>query len=285
MNRRLYRCRRESRARGCRRRASPSTSTLDPTLVRVLWFISIFFGGFGLLLYIAMAIIVPIEPLARSTARTPSTTHRGEPDGCRPRRSSPVRRGHRHATHGDGRGTMFVGLVLILFGGLALIDTLLPGWADAGRYPRPRVHRRRRRPPRRQRRSTRAHGLVIGGAVLVTGLLLVLAALWPRRRIPGGARSRLVGDRPYPRRSSSPRSIRPRGTPTARSRRAVRRRSSPSRILAAIASVGFRHCSRRRRGGVLRRRDRGRPPRRPDRAAPGVRGRAVAPGLRTRIGR
>ena len=42
--------------------------------------------------------------------------------------------GHRHATHGDGRGTMFVGLVLILFGGLALIDTLLPGWADAGRY-------------------------------------------------------------------------------------------------------------------------------------------------------
>ena len=42
---------------------------------------------------------------------------------------------HRHAGRGgDGRGTMFVGLALVLFGALALIDTYLPGWADHGRF-------------------------------------------------------------------------------------------------------------------------------------------------------
>src|SRR4029079_696492 len=51
---------------------------------------------------------------------------------------------------------------------------------------RPRLRRRPRGPPRRQRRPTRAHGLVIGSAVLVTGLLLVLAAL-AAGRIPGDA--------------------------------------------------------------------------------------------------
>jgi hypothetical protein len=29
---------------------------------------------------------------------------------------------------------MFVGLVLILFGGLALLGTLMPSWVEAGRY-------------------------------------------------------------------------------------------------------------------------------------------------------
>src|SRR5262245_49927435 len=52
--------------------------------------------------------------------------------------------------------------------------------------PHSRVHRRRRRAARRQCHPTRAHGLVIGSAVLVTGLLLVLAAL-VAGGIPGGA--------------------------------------------------------------------------------------------------
>lgn len=37
---------------------------VDPTVVRVLWIFSIFFGGFGILLYIIMAFIVPLEPAA-----------------------------------------------------------------------------------------------------------------------------------------------------------------------------------------------------------------------------
>jgi uncharacterized membrane protein HdeD (DUF308 family) len=36
--------------------------------------------------------------------------------------------GHRHATHDHGRWATFVGLILILFGTMALIDRFLPAW-------------------------------------------------------------------------------------------------------------------------------------------------------------
>jgi len=127
MNRRLYRCR-ENRVLAGVASGVAEFFDLDPTLVRVLWFISILFGGIGLIVYIGMAIIVPIEPLAIDGI---AVVDHGATSG---EGTLLAAEGHHHAAHGDGRGTMFVGLVLILFGGLALIDTLLPGWVDAGRY-------------------------------------------------------------------------------------------------------------------------------------------------------
>ena len=127
MNRRLYRCR-ENRVLAGVAGGLAEYFELDPTLVRLLWFVSIFFGGLGLVLYIGMAIIVPIEPITAngtSLVDHPAVAADGTP--------IPVE-GHRHVAHGDGRGTMFVGLVLILFGGLALLGTLMPSWVDAGRY-------------------------------------------------------------------------------------------------------------------------------------------------------
>ena len=61
MNRRLYRCSHDRRLAGV---ASGMAHyfDLDPTLVRVLWILSFFFGGFGLLAYIILAIVVPLEP-------------------------------------------------------------------------------------------------------------------------------------------------------------------------------------------------------------------------------
>jgi phage shock protein C len=136
VNRRLYRCRQNRVLAGVAAGVAEYFDA-DPTLVRVLWFISIFFGGFGLLLYIAMAIIVPIEPLAADG--TTLLDHDGVPAGSALATPDAAGapgavEGHRHATHGDGRGTMLVGLVLILFGGLALIGMLVPAWVDAGRY-------------------------------------------------------------------------------------------------------------------------------------------------------
>jgi len=127
MNRRLYRCR-ENRVLAGVASGVAEFFDLDPTLVRVLWFISILFGGIGLIVYIGMAIIVPIEPLAIDGS---GVVDHGPTSG---EGTLLAAEGHHHAAHGDGRGTMFVGLVLILFGGLALIGTLLPSWADAGRY-------------------------------------------------------------------------------------------------------------------------------------------------------
>jgi phage shock protein C len=113
MNRRLYRCRHDRRLAGVAAGVAEFFG-LDPTLVRVLWFLSIFFYGLGLLLYIGMAIIVPLEPVSAEAAGEAGQAAI-EPEG------------HRHAPRGNGPWTTFIGLALILFGSLALIDRFLPG--------------------------------------------------------------------------------------------------------------------------------------------------------------
>jgi phage shock protein C len=110
MNRRLYRCRHDRRLAGVAGGVAEFFD-LDPTLVRLVWVVSIFFGGIGLFLYIAMAIIVPLEPISATDAAAEAAT---EPEG------------HRHAPRADGRWTTIVGLGLILFGTMAFVDRFLP---------------------------------------------------------------------------------------------------------------------------------------------------------------
>jgi len=111
MNRRLYRCRHDRRLAGVAGGLAEYFD-LDPTLVRVLFFLSIFLGGMGLLLYIGMAIIVPLEPASA--------------DGGDAAVDAATPEGHRHVSHDHGRWATLVGVVLILFGTLALIDRYLP---------------------------------------------------------------------------------------------------------------------------------------------------------------
>jgi phage shock protein C len=115
MNRRLYRCRHDRRLAGVAGGVAEFFD-LDPTLVRLVWVVSIFFGGIGLFLYIAMAIIVPLEPIPADAAAEAATGATGatEPEG------------HRHAPRPDGRWTTIVGLGLILFGTMAFVDRFLP---------------------------------------------------------------------------------------------------------------------------------------------------------------
>jgi phage shock protein C len=116
VNRRLYRCR-ENRVIAGVASGVAEFFGLDPTLVRVLWFVSIFFGGVSLLLYIGLAIIVPLEPISAEAAAAVA----GAPVGAE---------GHRHRASGSGRWMTFFGVVLILFGGLALVGALLPDVAS-----------------------------------------------------------------------------------------------------------------------------------------------------------
>ena len=120
MNRRsLYRCRHDRRVAGVAAGVAEFFD-LDPTVVRLVWFLSIFFGGFGLLLYIVMAIIVPNEPLSEEELAAP------------PADGSP----HRHAgqSGNGGLGLSFVGIALILFGTLALANTFLVEWGYNGTF-------------------------------------------------------------------------------------------------------------------------------------------------------
>jgi phage shock protein PspC (stress-responsive transcriptional regulator) len=119
VNRRLYRCR-ENRVIAGVASGVAEFFGLDPTLVRVLWFLSIFFGGVSLLLYVGLAIIVPLEPLAAGAAT-------GTADAAEP---------HRHGPGGGGRWVTFFGIALILLGGLALLNAALPSIATA-RYQWP----------------------------------------------------------------------------------------------------------------------------------------------------
>ena len=116
MNRRLYRCRDNKMLAGVAGGVAEYFD-LDPSLVRILFVVSIFFGGIGLLLYIGMAIIVPLEPASADV--TGATDAASEAATIAPE-------GHRHAARGEGPWTTLVGGALILFGSLALIDRFLP---------------------------------------------------------------------------------------------------------------------------------------------------------------
>jgi phage shock protein PspC (stress-responsive transcriptional regulator) len=121
VNRRLYRCSHDRRLAGVSAGLAEFFG-LDPTLMRILWFRSIFFtGGLSILLYIGLALIVPEEPLTDVELAEPAAA-----GGY----------AHRHAARGEGSGrwATFIGLGLILLGGLALVDALLPSWAESWRY-------------------------------------------------------------------------------------------------------------------------------------------------------
>ena len=119
VNRRLYRCR-DNRVLAGVASGVAEFFDLDPTLVRVVWFLSIFFGGVTLLIYIGLAIIVPLEPISAEAAAAAAAAV-DAPAGAEV---------HRHVARGGGRWTTFFGLVLIAFGTLAFIDRFLPPLDD-----------------------------------------------------------------------------------------------------------------------------------------------------------
>ena len=120
MNRRLYRCRHDRRIAGVASGVAEYFD-LDPSLVRVLWLVSIFFGAVTLVLYIGMWLIVPLEPMTESELSAAGTAQAGNPAG------------HQHRTSGESRWSLWIGLILVLCGALALLDVALPDWS-ASRY-------------------------------------------------------------------------------------------------------------------------------------------------------
>jgi phage shock protein PspC (stress-responsive transcriptional regulator) len=146
VNRRLYRCR-ENRVLAGVASGVAEFLELDPSLVRIVWFLSIFAGGIGILLYVGMALIVPNEPYGYQAGVPGGPGETGLPAGAAgapgvaglagaPGSTAGAAHnhgmyapGHGHTTGGTGRLTMIIGGGLILFGTLALLDIALPGWA------------------------------------------------------------------------------------------------------------------------------------------------------------
>lgn len=56
---------------------------VDPTVIRVLWILSLFFMGMGILLYIILSFVMPLEPL-------PAPAATGTPGGYVPATTAPA---------------------------------------------------------------------------------------------------------------------------------------------------------------------------------------------------
>jgi phage shock protein C len=124
VNRRLYRCSHDQRIAGVAAGVAEYLD-IDVTVVRVLWVLSVFFGGVGLLLYFVMALVMPLEPEGpAATAPAAAAAAQGLPGGVYPPASY-----HQHANRGAGSGWgwTIVGVILILCGSAALLDVLVPG--------------------------------------------------------------------------------------------------------------------------------------------------------------
>jgi phage shock protein PspC (stress-responsive transcriptional regulator) len=67
MNKKLYRSRTDRKIWGVAGGLARYFN-IDPTVVRVLFVVSILFGTLGIWVYIVMALIVPLEPLKSDSA-------------------------------------------------------------------------------------------------------------------------------------------------------------------------------------------------------------------------
>jgi phage shock protein PspC (stress-responsive transcriptional regulator) len=160
--RRLYRCRHDRRLAGVAAGMAEYLE-IDPTVVRILWILSVFLGGFTILLYIILAFVIPNEPVAMPAPGAtgpagggPPTEDAGaEPTGDQPTGDqptgdqptgdqptgdqptgqawapSPAWTAPTPARTGDRRGGgagLYGGLLLVIFGAIALATVLIPGW-------------------------------------------------------------------------------------------------------------------------------------------------------------
>jgi hypothetical protein len=135
---------------------------IDPTVVRILWILSALLGGFTILLYVILAFIIPLEPVAMpgsgfpagaagaaGVAGEPGT---GGPGTGEPGTAQPIA-GWYHGeattagwpTHawitpahdqvpdrGRGQAGIVVGVLLVVFGAVAMANVLIPGLAIGG---------------------------------------------------------------------------------------------------------------------------------------------------------
>ena len=92
--RRLYRSRQDRRIAGVAGGIGDYLD-VDPTVIRVLWIVSLFFMGMGILLYIILAFVMPLEPLPapagnRDAGRLCSGDHRASVGGHGRRQPRPA---------------------------------------------------------------------------------------------------------------------------------------------------------------------------------------------------
>ena len=152
--RRLYRCRENRQIAGVAAGMAEYLE-VDPTVIRIAWILSAFIGGFTILLYIILAFVIPLEPVATPAAAAPApadpvgdgvstepwaatdvpagSPHWAHATSVAPALSAPHVHDRRSADRRPGRAGLVFGVLFIVFGAIALAGPMFPGWV-AGHY-------------------------------------------------------------------------------------------------------------------------------------------------------
>ena len=99
---------------------------IDPTLVRVLFVVTLFLGGTGVIAYLILWIIVPEEPIKFTGAGT--TTEKTETEGDNQKQENQFDANEYYSSLDKQREKRrtFAGLILLVLGLIFLADNFLP---------------------------------------------------------------------------------------------------------------------------------------------------------------
>lgn len=130
MNRRLYRSRKDKMIAGvCA--GLGDYFDIDPTLVRIIFIVSLFLGGSGILAYIILWIVVPEEPyIAQSSDSAPQNEKTEAGDKDKEKRDAAYDEAYEEHKH---KRRNFFGGLLVIIGVLFLADNFFPRF-DFGDY-------------------------------------------------------------------------------------------------------------------------------------------------------
>jgi len=126
MNKKLYRSRKEKMIGGVAGGLAEYFE-IDPTLVRIIFIVSLFLGGSGILAYIILWIIVPEEPYAASANESQNNNENQD-----------VKEDEKYkAAYEEQRGRRrnVLGAVLIIIGVMFLADNLIPRFHFGDYWP------------------------------------------------------------------------------------------------------------------------------------------------------
>ena len=132
MNKRLYRSTKDKMIGGVSGGLAQYFS-IDPTIVRVLFVLSLFLGGSGIIAYIILWIVVPEEPYIYNMPSSSSSSH---PEGENVNTESPEAKetasklaNEYHEVYEIGKRKKrqtFAGIVLVVLGMIILADNFFP---------------------------------------------------------------------------------------------------------------------------------------------------------------
>lgn len=101
---------------------------IDPTLVRIIFVVSLFAGGAGVLAYIILWIVVPEEPYSFSSPVSPSDKEKNEDAGDTSGETSQTNKEQyeQAVAMQKHKRSSVLGIVLIIIGLLFLLDNFIP---------------------------------------------------------------------------------------------------------------------------------------------------------------